>query len=209
MTCRQGGAVPVFEGRYLVCAIPFSILRRVEISPPLTPTKRAAIEVHPYEASTRVYVQTRRRSWEDEGWNGFAVTDLPDAISHPTFDLPGPRGILISNLSGHQARRADSLAPEARVAATVAHLDAVFPGLRAQVETSCSLSWDGEEWSRGAYSVLGRGQVRALYPHAAKPEGRVFFAGEHTSPWAAWMQGALASGERAAAEVLAAAAGVR
>jgi len=33
------------------------------------------------------------------------------------------------------------------------------------------------------------------------PEGRVHFAGEHTSPWSGWMEGALESGLRAAREV--------
>jgi monoamine oxidase len=41
-------------------------------------------------------------------------------------------------------------------------------------------------------------------PHIAKPEGRIYFAGEHTSPWNGWMQGALHSGERVAQEIHAA-----
>ncbi len=45
------------------------------------------------------------------------------------------------------------------------------------------------------------GQVADLLPHVSKPEGRVHFAGEHTSIWHGWMQGALASGLRAAREV--------
>jgi monoamine oxidase len=32
-------------------------------------------------------------------------------------------------------------------------------------------------------------------------EGRIYFAGEHTSRWPSWMQGALESGNRAAREV--------
>jgi monoamine oxidase len=38
-------------------------------------------------------------------------------------------------------------------------------------------------------------------PHLARPEGRVHFAGDHTSAWSGWMQGALESGLRAAREV--------
>jgi monoamine oxidase len=38
-------------------------------------------------------------------------------------------------------------------------------------------------------------------PHAIAPEGRIHFAGEHTSPWQAWMEGAIESAERAALEV--------
>jgi monoamine oxidase len=38
-------------------------------------------------------------------------------------------------------------------------------------------------------------------PVAARPEGRLRFAGEHPSAWHGWMQGALESGYRAAREV--------
>jgi monoamine oxidase len=35
----------------------------------------------------------------------------------------------------------------------------------------------------------------------ATPEGRIHFAGDHTSRYIRWMQGALYSGERAATEI--------
>jgi monoamine oxidase len=38
---------------------------------------------------------------------------------------------------------------------------------------------------------------------AKRAEGRVHFAGEHTSVWAGWMQGAIESGKRAAQEIVA------
>jgi monoamine oxidase len=41
----------------------------------------------------------------------------------------------------------------------------------------------------------------SLLPHIARPEGRVHFAGEHTSMWPGWMQGALESGNRVAHEI--------
>jgi monoamine oxidase len=41
-----------------------------------------------------------------------------------------------------------------------------------------------------------------MMPGISTPEGRVHFAGEHTSGWMGWMEGALRSGERAASEVL-------
>jgi monoamine oxidase len=46
--------------------------------------------------------------------------------------------------------------------------------------------------------------MRALLPHLAAPEGRIHFAGDHTSSRPGWMQGALDSGLRAAGEVAAA-----
>ena len=44
--------------------------------------------------------------------------------------------------------------------------------------------------------------VRFLMPVLASAENGLHFAGEHTSIWTGWMEGALESGERAAREVL-------
>ena len=40
-----------------------------------------------------------------------------------------------------------------------------------------------------------------MFPHVAEPEGRIHFAGDHTSLIPGWMDGALGSGIRAAEEV--------
>src|SRR5262249_13610365 len=58
-----------------------------------------------------------------------------------------------------------------------------------------------DEWSRGAYSWFRPGQMTTLLPHIARTEGRLLFAGEHASDHPGWMQGALASGVRAAREI--------
>ncbi|HEY8149575.1 MAG TPA: FAD-dependent oxidoreductase [Vicinamibacteria bacterium] len=61
--------------------------------------------------------------------------------------------------------------------------------------------WNEDPWIRGSYSFEGVGQARDYLQIAAAPEGRVHFAGEHTSVHRASMNGALESGVRAAAEV--------
>jgi monoamine oxidase len=76
----------------------------------------------------------------------------------------------------------------------------VFPDVGRHAETVASISWDEEPYSRGAYAFFRPGDGRRLFPHLASPEGRVHFAGEHTSTWFLHgsLQGALESGIRAA-----------
>lgn len=62
--------------------------------------------------------------------------------------------------------------------------------------------WDEDEWARGAYTWFKPGQMRSLLPLVGRTEGRLLFAGEPTSDHPGWMQGALASGVRAAREVM-------
>jgi monoamine oxidase len=84
-------------------------------------------------------------------------------------------------------------------------LDAIaglWPQLRIDATTAIVTTWTAAAWPGGAYSVIGRGDPaeRGL---AEGPAGRIAFAGEHTArDWTGTMEGALRSGERAAADVL-------
>ena len=61
-------------------------------------------------------------------------------------------------------------------------------------------TWSDDPWARGAYTVSPPG---GHDPALAKMHGRVVLAGEHTAgPLAGLMEGALASGARAAAQLL-------
>jgi monoamine oxidase len=77
----------------------------------------------------------------------------------------------------------------------------LFGGLDSQYDGGTSLIWHEDEFARGAFTYFEPGQMTTLLPIAQRPEGRVHFAGEHTSAWHGWMNGALESGNRAAEEV--------
>jgi monoamine oxidase len=77
-----------------------------------------------------------------------------------------------------------------------------FPEMTRQFERGAVYRWTLDQWARGAFAVFHPGQMSAIMPDIARPEGRIHFAGEHTSSWMGWMQGAIESGERAAREVL-------
>lgn len=77
--------------------------------------------------------------------------------------------------------------------------------MRENFEGGVSKCWDEDEWARGGTSFYKPGQMTALLPDVARPEGRIHFAGEHTSVWIdGWMQAALESGKRVAREISAA-----
>ena len=186
----------------VVCAIPFTTLRDVEITPPLSALKHRAIAEALSTDVTRTFLQCRTRFWTASGLSGGAATDLPVAsISHVTSDQPGPRGILESYTAGPNARRLADLAEPERLAFVVSESSRVFPDLRSQFEGGTSVSWGSDPWSKGAYAWFKPGQLALLPPAAAGPEGRIHFAGDHTSALPGWMQGALASAQRVVQEI--------
>ena len=180
----------------VLCTIPFSVLRNVEL-PSLSTRKLEIIKRTRYDAVSRVYLQTRNRFWEDKGLNGFAFTSGAIEIWQPTWSQPGPRGILMTYARSGEAERITSLKENERISTTLKQLDSMFDGLRENFERGATKCWMEDEWSRGAWAFVGLSDFFT----ASSREGRIHFAGEHLSPWFSWMQGALSSGLRAVKEI--------
>ncbi|HYU35070.1 MAG TPA: NAD(P)/FAD-dependent oxidoreductase [Thermoanaerobaculia bacterium] len=206
---RQAGAEQALTADRLIVAAPVPAVRRIEFTPGLSPAKRQIFESLEHTPVTRVYVQTRRRFWEDAGRGGGASTDLPiQIVSEQPFAQSvldaATRGVLESHMKGEQAVRIAALDPEARIAFAVENLDKVQPGIRQYVEGGTSHSWGNDPWAGGAYAWWKPGQLTKWVPELAKAEGRVHFAGDQTSPIPRTVEGALMSGLRAAREISAA-----
>jgi monoamine oxidase len=201
VTGREG-AYERLTADHVLCTIPFSVLKRIEISPPLTREKSLAVAELPYTSIARVYLQFRRRAWRAEQLHVTAATDLPIKwVFEHTINQPGSRGILEAQAAGADARRLSQMEEGQRIHFALSQLNEIFPGIREDFERGTSKSWDDDPWARGAFAYCRPGQVLTLLPHVRGPEGRVHFAGDHTSPWSGWMQGALESGLRAAREI--------
>jgi monoamine oxidase len=203
VVCAAAGHRHTYEADRVVCAIPFSVLRRIEVSPGLSRGKQIAIQQLQYTSVARVYLQTRKRFWLDEGLSGSASTDLGVMnVTERTINQRGNRGILESYMTGPQARRVTALRSNERVAVTLAGMKMIYPHLPEYFEGGAAKCWDEDEWSRGAYVWFRPGQMTSLLPHISAAEGRIHFAGEHASTSPGWMQGALESGNRVAREII-------
>lgn len=198
----QAGAKVTMKGDHLICAIPFSTLKHIEVAPPFSPEKQNAIEQLPYTSVARVYLQSRKRFWLDEGLSGQCATDLPLMVVYDAaINQAGKRGILETFMTGQQARNVTGMKAGERISFTLEHAEKIYPAMRQNFEGGASKCWDEDEWARGDYAWFKPGQISGLLPHIARAEGRVHFAGEHASAWPGWMQGALESGNRAAREI--------
>lgn len=186
----------------MVCTIPFSVLRSLDLPTSWPNDKRQVIDGVQYGARTIAFFQMRRRSWEDDGWSGRATTDTV-----PSDTIVVPRGrdtrraVIKAGSSGIPAERLAGLPEDDRVAAVVNGLDDLYPGVRRDMEGAVTYAWSDDPWMRGFLSSYRPGQMMAYFPVVARPEGRVHFAGEHTSRFSNQMDGAVASGRRAAREV--------
>lgn len=78
----------------------------------------------------------------------------------------------------------------------------------AEVLGAESYDWVNDEFSKGTWATFRAGQFAKYEIAVGEPEGRVHFAGSHTARrWRAFIDGAIESGKRGGAEVLAARSG--
>jgi len=200
---RHADSYQTLTGDYLICAVPFSVQKDIEVSPAFSVEKQRAIEQLPYLSASKVFLQSKKRFWVNEGLSGFATTDLPvGQVWDMTYKQPGTRGILQAFPISLHSRRVTAMAESERINYALEQVEVIYPGMREHFEGGLTKCWDEDEWARGASAFYKPGQVSSLLPHVARSEGRIHFAGEHTSAWGdGWMQGALESGNRVAQEV--------
>ena len=112
------------------------------------------------------------------------------------------RGTLLASYTwGQDALRWEAMDPETRIEEALDQVAKIHPEVREEFEVGTSHAWYEDPYARGAFALFEPGQESLLQADIQRPEGRVYFAGEHCSLWHAWIQGALESGIRAARQI--------
>jgi monoamine oxidase len=183
--------------------------------------KVKAIDTLGYGYHTKLHLQFDKRAWmrANHPWpeptTGQIWTTLP-VQSALDFSLgqAGNDGLIEAFTAGPAAMLdtppqpyatiADSDAVKRHVQGFFAQLDRIWPGV--------AQSWNGKATFGNAqvdpnilasYSCWLVGQCTTIAGHEARPQGRVHFAGEHTSvEYQGFMEGGAESGFRAAGEIL-------
>jgi monoamine oxidase len=199
---RRRGEESSLSADCAVFAIPPTVLRALPVSPALSPEKARALAEIALESVTRVWVEADQRFWNARGESGRAETDLPlGKVRDETDGLPGTAGVLGVYTTRAASRRLAAMEDGERVRAVLDQVAQVHPGMKERFVAGASKSWDTDPFQRGAYAYFKPGQLTALGPHLARAEGRIHFAGDHTSHRPGFMHGALASARRVVEEI--------
>lgn len=202
VTYLKSGEVQTITADRVICTIPFPVLKDIQILPSLPEDKQQAIRDLKLTPVTRTYQQFRKRVWEQSGLSGIGITDLAIQNTYsPTLQQQGSRGILTAYTGGQRALDLSAMSESDRQSFVLRKMGNVFSNLNNVYESGLSQIWHEDEFARGAFTYFEPGQMATLLPLAQRAEGRIHFAGEHTSAWHGWMNGALESGNRAADEV--------
>ncbi|MFJ3219940.1 flavin monoamine oxidase family protein [Kitasatospora sp. NPDC086801] len=198
-----------FEGDYAIVTIPFSALRFRRVQPSMSYPKRRAVSDLHYAPATKVLLEFKTRFWENspDGFTGGGCTsDSPSRFTYLPSHAPAssPGGVVLASYTwSDDAMRWDSLTEGERYAFALDDMEQLFgPVVRREYTgVGATQPWTRARYALGQAAVFTPGQLRELHPATRTVEGRVHFAGEHTSLKPAWIEGALESAVRAFLEV--------
>ncbi len=194
-------------GDYVICTAPFPMTRFIDFEPGLSSGKQRAISELHYFSSTKIFLQTKTRFWEDNKnrSRGLTLTDLPiRSLYFPEQHPKSNRGVMIASYTWEkESRMWEALSPEERIKKSIEYVSKIFPEIKKEFELGASICWhDPKYFCGGAFSIFAPGQMATLSDDIVRPEGRIHFAGDHTSFEHGWVEGAIESGLREASGIV-------
>ena len=194
------------RGQHVIVAIPPTLAGRIDYSPVLPAGRDQLTQRLGQGTLTKVTAVYDTPFWRAKGLTGTAVN--ADGLVNATFDDSpegGSPGVLFGFVGGDSARAYEALSPAAGRAQVLSEFVTLFGPEAANPKAFYDTRWTNEPFTRGCpVAIAGPGTLLAYGDRVRAPQGRIHFAGTETSTfWNGYMDGAVRSGERAAAEVLA------
>jgi monoamine oxidase len=220
LTLQSGSQTTTVTADSVVLALPFKLLRNVDLSQAgLSALKMTAINTLGMGTNAKVMMEFNGEPWIQDGFtgttyqdNGFISSGWQMAQNPALGDYQTPTSIWTTFPGGSYTQRiinaynlsASSGVPPAKmITDTLAQLEPVLPGVTA--------AYTGRAWYdfglidqfvQGGYSYWRVGQNTSFGGYEGVAEGKIHFAGEHTShDFQGFMEGGCTTGERCATEI--------
>jgi monoamine oxidase len=203
---QSTGEYHTFSGDYAIISIPFNALQFIDIEPyhSISFKKWQAIRELLSLPAVKIGIEFKHRFWEKLKV-GNAISDRTTRFSYiPSHStgVDGPGILLASYTWGHDAMLWNSLSNDELIYYALKDLAKVYGKVVYQeFLQGVSFNWSKNPFSAGCFTLFTPGQKNDLGDFIHQPEGRLHFAGEHTSSFHGWIEGAVESGIRAAYEV--------
>jgi monoamine oxidase len=196
VTCSDGTS---FRARRVVCAVPFTALRHVTLTPSLPVDRGHMVADMPYTTNTRVWARVNRPFWDDDGHAPSTFSDAPFRSCMILRELGRPHTAMFL-LTGDAARTIDTRGDDTG-GAVIASFETHRPAARGALTPYLVSSWGRAPHIRGLRHSFPAGQMTNWMPLLSQPWHGLHFAGEHTRDREMGMEAALESAVRVLAEL--------
>ena len=195
--CENGQS---FKADKIICTAPTFAVRRIKWEPGLPADQVNAINELQYARINKNPILFSERFWKDESFD--MITDqLPHYFYHATKNQPSAKGVLISYTIGDKAAVIANQDDAWKADMLQQTLQPFFGDVRSKIEKQANYYWGNDGYSFGSYAVYGRGQWFRVMPILKRSHIHTHFAGEHLADWQGFMEGAINTGEEAAARI--------
>lgn len=199
------GGKSVRAGRVIV-ALPPALAAGIRFDPGLPGRRAQLTQRMPMGATTKCLAFYSEPFWRADGLSGEAVlTRGPISVTFDNSSADGSVAALVGFCVGQQARNLAKLTPEQQRSAVLSAFVEAFGPRAASPQEFHSQDWQAERWTRGCPTGnFGPGVFAEFAPALREPVGRIHWAGTETAAdFCGFMEGAIESGERVVAEIMA------
>jgi monoamine oxidase len=196
----------LLSAKQVIVAVPPALTARIDYEPLLPALRDQLTQRAPMGSYAKVDVVYDRPFWREEGLTGQTVSlNGPVRVTFDSTPDEGSPGVLLGFIGGTDARTWYGLSAEQRRQAVLDNFADYFGEKARSPLEYVENAWAEERFSRGdPVAGLGPGTLLDFGTALRQPVGRIHWAGTETSDyWVGYMDGAVRSGERTAAEVLA------
>ena len=197
----------IVQARRVIVALAPTLAGRIEYRPGLPALRDQLTQRVPMGSVIKIHAVYDSPFWREDGLTGQATSDAgPVKITFDNSPPDGSPGVLLGFIEGQEARIWGRRHAAERRQAVLDSFARYFGPRASSPRDYVEMNWGEERWSRGCYVGYTPPGVLLDYGTALRePIGRVHWAGTETATiWNGYMDGAVQSGERAAAEVIAA-----
>jgi monoamine oxidase len=194
---RQGGMEKQVEASYCVCALPFSMVKKIPHD--LVPEVSRVIDGSTMAGHYKIAWESRRFWEQDQSiYGGLSfVAQGPSPVWYPSSRLMHPTGVLVAGYSDENLNaefKASSMAD--KFAASRGSIEKLHPGRGKELKNPVFCGWGRIEWNEGAWVRTYGGGLRG-YNTIIEGDSPIFFAGDSISHLVGWQEGAAQSARRA------------
>jgi monoamine oxidase len=196
---------PVIADRAVVAMAP-PLAARLRYDPPLPGRRDQLCQRMPLGAALKAVSFYDRPFWRERGYNGLVLSARgPSGWVYDNCWADADPAMLVAFITGRAALDLGDMPADERRDAVLAGIARTLGSEAAQPLDYVEWTWIEEPWSRGCYATYAPpGAWTALGPALRAPIGRIHWAGSDTAgEWSGFMDGAIASGRRAAEEITA------
>jgi monoamine oxidase len=194
----------VLHGKRAIFALAPMLAGRIAYDPPLAGYRDQLTQRMPLGTVAKCMAIYDEPFWRAEGLSGQATSDVgPVRLTFDNSPPDGSPGVLLGFLEGRRARELGRVPEEERRTAVIDCFTRLFGPRAASPDAYVELLWAEEQWTRGCYGChMPTGAWTNYGPALHPPIGPLHWAGaEYAHVWSGYMEGAVRSGEAAAADV--------